>query len=154
MYSQLWISQNQVHPKLLISRSKFSVCSVSLGHLKSRFIPNYWYLKVNFLGPEKLLWDISSLGWTWFWDILNWLYIHSHPLSEWHNLSCKWHEILEFIKILDQPKSVVCFRGFAILILRGEFFLISNQIKSSFVATYQSLSRKCIFTITYSVMVL
>ena len=23
-----------------------------------------WYLKVNYLGPEKLLWNISSLGWT------------------------------------------------------------------------------------------
>ena len=26
-------------------------------------ISNYWYLKVNFLVPENLLWDISSLGW-------------------------------------------------------------------------------------------
>ena len=26
----------------------------------SKFIPNDWYLKVNFLLPENLLWDISS----------------------------------------------------------------------------------------------
>ena len=25
-------------------------------------LSNYWYFKVNFLGPENLLWDISSLG--------------------------------------------------------------------------------------------
>ena len=28
------------------------------------FISNYWYLKVNFLVPENLLWDIRSLRWT------------------------------------------------------------------------------------------
>ena len=27
----------------------------------SKFIQNYWYLKVNFLVSENLLWDISSL---------------------------------------------------------------------------------------------
>ena len=27
----------------------------------SKFIPNYWYLKVNFLEPENLLWGSSSL---------------------------------------------------------------------------------------------
>ena len=27
-------------------------------------ISDYWYLKVNFLGPENLLWDISSLRWS------------------------------------------------------------------------------------------
>ena len=26
-----------------------------------RFISNYWYLKVNFLIPENLLWDVNSL---------------------------------------------------------------------------------------------
>ena len=34
-----------------------STCDIS----KSKFIPNYWYLKVNFLIPENLLWDISNL---------------------------------------------------------------------------------------------
>ena len=28
---------------------------------KSNFFPNYWYLKVNFLVPENLLWDTSGL---------------------------------------------------------------------------------------------
>ena len=33
-----------------------------LNYIAASFILNYWYLKVNFLGPENLLWDISSLG--------------------------------------------------------------------------------------------
>ena len=37
---------------------KFSFFSFS----KTIFISNYWYLKVNFLGPENLLWDTSNLG--------------------------------------------------------------------------------------------
>ena len=28
---------------------------------KSKFNPNYWYFKVNFLIPGNLLWEISSL---------------------------------------------------------------------------------------------
>ena len=28
---------------------------------KAKFIPNYWYFKVNFQAPESLLWDTRSL---------------------------------------------------------------------------------------------
>ena len=35
--------------------------------------PNYWYLKVNFLGPDKFLWDIGSLR----YPELNCKYKHS-----------------------------------------------------------------------------
>ena len=35
--------------------------TVTLVILKSKFIPNYRYLKENILGPENLLRDISYL---------------------------------------------------------------------------------------------
>ena len=35
--------------------------TVALDISKSKFNPNYWYLKVNFLVPENLLGDISGL---------------------------------------------------------------------------------------------
>ena len=34
---------------------------VNSVYLKVEVIPNYWYLEVNFLVPENLLSDISSL---------------------------------------------------------------------------------------------
>ena len=38
-------------------------------YISTHGIPNYRYLKVNFLGPEKLLWNISSLGWTFAFEL-------------------------------------------------------------------------------------
>ena len=32
-------------------------------NISTLVISNYWYLKVNFLGTENLLWDTSSLRW-------------------------------------------------------------------------------------------
>ena len=48
--------------------SKYPLRSKNIfGHIfifnSAPFIPNYIYLKVNFLGPENLVWDISTLGW-------------------------------------------------------------------------------------------
>ena len=43
-----------------------SIRTDALDIPKSEFISSFWYLKVNFLVPEKLLWDTSSLrlrGW-------------------------------------------------------------------------------------------
>ena len=34
-----------------------------LNLVKWKFISNYWYLKVNFLVPENLLWDTRILRW-------------------------------------------------------------------------------------------
>ena len=55
-------------------------------------IPNYWYLKVNFLGPENLLWDIGSLVW---------------------NSTLRHRELTVFIKVnIQGTHSCYCFASF------------------------------------------
>ena len=48
-------------PSFTLKTEEQNCVQSTLGILKSKFIPNYWYLKVHFLVPENLLWDISNL---------------------------------------------------------------------------------------------
>ena len=44
---------------------EFSLATIpTFINISTSVMSNYWYLKVSFLVPENLLWDISSLGWT------------------------------------------------------------------------------------------
>ena len=70
-----WTADKLKYSQVLISQTLLSHCiiiyqGILFGHIShfpyisTSVTTNYWYLKVNFLEPENLLWDISSLGWT------------------------------------------------------------------------------------------
>ena len=49
-------------------------------YISTPIILNYWYFKVNFLRPENLSWDISSLEWSNYWYISKWIFLGSKNL--------------------------------------------------------------------------
>ena len=62
IYSILDNSNTDISKYHLISRIIIS-SNLIFFHFNLPFNSNYWYLIVNFLGPENLLWDMSNLRW-------------------------------------------------------------------------------------------
>ena len=80
------ISNTFISKYLLISKNSVNTRLFFL-YSSAPFISNYRYLKVNFLGPENLLWDISSFEWT--------------SISKYRRLTVWKRNIMNYNKIQD-----------------------------------------------------
>ena len=60
-FSQLSMSQTLISQIISFQRIQFVHNPCFYWHT-TPVISNYWYLKVNFLGPDNILWDISTVN--------------------------------------------------------------------------------------------